>query len=145
MNVNSQRQPRARAPTGSDAAPTAAPVQPVAPTATEAEPRQWVEQTSGGAITKWQMIAGGNRCRSWAVDVTHTSDANGAGSDLHFDFTGTSRAATGPMVVIVEQRVIEVLEIADEAHILDHGRFVRSGPARAMLTDPMVQETYMGL
>jgi branched-chain amino acid transport system ATP-binding protein len=54
-------------------------------------------------------------------------------------------AKGGPTVVIVEQRVTEVLEIAHEAHILDHGRFVRSGPARAMLTDPMVQETYMGL
>jgi branched-chain amino acid transport system ATP-binding protein len=51
----------------------------------------------------------------------------------------------GPTVVIVEQRVTEVLEIAHVAHILDHGRFVRSGPARAMLSDPMVQETYMGL
>jgi branched-chain amino acid transport system ATP-binding protein len=54
-------------------------------------------------------------------------------------------AKGGPTVVIVEQRVTEVLEIADEAHILDHGRLVRSGPARAMLSDQMVQETYMGL
>ena len=51
----------------------------------------------------------------------------------------------GLTVIIVEQRVTEVLEIAHEAHILDHGRIVQSGSARIMLTDPMVQETYMGL
>ena len=54
-------------------------------------------------------------------------------------------AGGGLTVIIVEQRVTEVLEIAHEAHILDHGRIVQSGSARIMLTDPMVQETYMGL
>lgn len=48
-------------------------------------------------------------------------------------------------VVIVEQRVTEVLAIADEAHILDRGRIVRSGAAAAMQSDRQVQETYMGL
>lgn len=51
----------------------------------------------------------------------------------------------GLTVLIVEQRVTEVLAIADEAHILDHGRIVRSGPAMAMQNDRQVQETYMGL
>ncbi|TWG92057.1 amino acid/amide ABC transporter ATP-binding protein 2 (HAAT family) [Mesorhizobium sp. J18] len=51
----------------------------------------------------------------------------------------------GLTVVIVEQRVTEVLTIADEAHILDHGRIVRSGPAAVMQNDPQIQETYMGL
>lgn len=48
-------------------------------------------------------------------------------------------------VVIVEQRVTEVLAMADDAHILDHGRIVRSGPAAALRRDRAVQETYMGL
>ncbi|WP_439495243.1 ABC transporter ATP-binding protein [Bosea sp. (in: a-proteobacteria)] len=51
----------------------------------------------------------------------------------------------GLTVVIVEQRVTEVLEIADEAHILDRGRIVRSGPARQLQADKSIQETYMGL
>jgi branched-chain amino acid transport system ATP-binding protein len=51
----------------------------------------------------------------------------------------------GLTVVIVEQRVTEVLEIADEAHILDHGRIVRSGPARQLQADRSIQEAYMGL
>jgi branched-chain amino acid transport system ATP-binding protein len=54
-------------------------------------------------------------------------------------------AGGGLTVIIVEQRVTEVLEIAHEAHILDHGRIAQSGSARTILTDPMVQETYMGL
>ena len=51
----------------------------------------------------------------------------------------------GPTVIIVEQRATEVLEIANEAHILDHGHIARSGAARTLLSDPAVQETYMGL
>lgn len=51
----------------------------------------------------------------------------------------------GLTVIIVEQRVTEVLEIADEAHILDHGRIVRSDTAKVLLNDPQIQETYMGL
>ena len=47
-------------------------------------------------------------------------------------------------VVIVEQRVSEVLEMADEAHILDHGRIVRSDSAVALLNDPQIQPAYMG-
>lgn len=48
-------------------------------------------------------------------------------------------------VIIVEQRVTEVLDIADEGHILHHGRIVRSGPAEALRADPYIQETYMGM
>lgn len=51
----------------------------------------------------------------------------------------------GLTVVIVEQRVTEVLEIADEAHILDQGRIVRSGRAQQFLADRSIQEAYMGL
>lgn len=51
----------------------------------------------------------------------------------------------GLTVVIVEQRVVEVLAIADEAHILDHGQIVRSGTASELQNDRKIQETYMGL
>lgn len=47
-------------------------------------------------------------------------------------------------VLIVEQRVSEVLEIADEAHILEGGRIVRSGNATSLGSDPDVQKAYMG-
>jgi len=48
-------------------------------------------------------------------------------------------------VMIVEQRVTEVLEIADSAHILDHGRITQSGPAARLRDDRQIRETYMGL
>lgn len=51
----------------------------------------------------------------------------------------------GLTVVIVEQRVTEVLEMAQHAHILDHGRLVRSADAEALRSDRHVQEAYMGL
>jgi len=51
----------------------------------------------------------------------------------------------GLTVVIVEQRVAEVLAIAHEGHILDHGRIVGSGKAAQLLNDQSVQATYMGL
>ena len=51
----------------------------------------------------------------------------------------------GLTVIIVEQRVTEVLEVAHEAHILDHGRIVRSDRADILRNDRQIQETYMGL
>jgi len=51
----------------------------------------------------------------------------------------------GLTVIIVEQRVTEVLEVADEAHILNHGQIVRSDLASILRNDRHVQETYMGL
>lgn len=35
----------------------------------EAELRAWVESATGGQVSRWDAIAGGNRCWSWAVDV----------------------------------------------------------------------------
>ena len=51
----------------------------------------------------------------------------------------------GLTVIIVEQRVTEVLDVAHEAHILDHGRIVRSDRAAILRNDRQIQETYMGL
>ncbi len=48
-------------------------------------------------------------------------------------------------VLIVEQRVTEALEVADTAHVLDHGRIIRSGPAQVLRNDRQIQEAYMGL
>jgi aminoglycoside phosphotransferase (APT) family kinase protein len=103
--VNSQRQSRARAPAGSDAAPV--PAQPLASPASEAELRQWVEQTSGGAITQWQMIAGGNRCRSWAVDVTHASD--GSVAELYLRYQPPRPASAEPYTVWREARIYQAI------------------------------------
>ncbi len=74
----SQRQPRERASSGPETGAQAAPLAAASSDqlASESELRAWVEETTGGTITQWQMISGGNRCRSWSVDVTHTSDGS---------------------------------------------------------------------
>lgn len=62
-----------------------------------------------------------------------------------FDTVAQLARDEGLTVLIVEQRVTEVLEIADEAHVLDHGRIALSGSAQALRGDPQVQAAYMGL
>lgn len=51
----------------------------------------------------------------------------------------------GVTVLLVEQNVHQVLEIAHRAYVLETGRIVREGPARDLLTDPAIKEAYLGL
>lgn len=51
----------------------------------------------------------------------------------------------GVTVLLVDQNVQQVLEIAHRAYVLETGRIVREGPARERLTDPAIKETYLGL
>lgn len=52
---------------------------------------------------------------------------------------------TGMTVLIVEQRMAEVLEIADRAYILQTGRVQMQGPAADIRTNPDVRKAYLGL
>ncbi|PZX16989.1 branched-chain amino acid transport system ATP-binding protein [Palleronia aestuarii] len=47
-------------------------------------------------------------------------------------------------VILVEQNVGEALAASDQAHVLDHGRIVRSWPAAELVDDPAIQKAYMG-
>ncbi len=51
----------------------------------------------------------------------------------------------GVTVLLVEQNVRQVLEIAHRAYVLEAGRIVREGPARDLLSDPAIKEAYLGL
>lgn len=51
----------------------------------------------------------------------------------------------GMTVLIVEQRMAEVLEIADRAYILQTGRLLMQGPATEIRTNPDVRKAYLGL
>jgi branched-chain amino acid transport system ATP-binding protein len=53
--------------------------------------------------------------------------------------------AGGLSVLLVEQNVIQSLEIADRAYVLEHGQFVLAGPAATLLDDPRLRQTYLGL
>jgi branched-chain amino acid transport system ATP-binding protein len=51
----------------------------------------------------------------------------------------------GTSVLLVEQDVVVALEHADRAYVLEMGRIVLEGPASALLGDPRIQTSYLGL
>ena len=51
----------------------------------------------------------------------------------------------GTTLLIVEQNAQLALETADRAYVLGVGKIVKEGVASAMLDDPFIQETYMGV
>jgi branched-chain amino acid transport system ATP-binding protein len=53
--------------------------------------------------------------------------------------------AEGLAVLLVEQNVIQSLAIAKRAYVLEQGRLALEGPAAAMLADPRLRQTYLGL
>ncbi|MCX7139924.1 MAG: ABC transporter ATP-binding protein [Proteobacteria bacterium] len=48
----------------------------------------------------------------------------------------------GVTILLVEQSVEQALKISDRAYIMDQGRIVHEGPARALLDDVEMQERY---
>jgi branched-chain amino acid transport system ATP-binding protein len=52
---------------------------------------------------------------------------------------------SGVAILLVEQDVIDALELADRAYVLDRGRVTMSGMARELASDPAIREAYMGL
>ena len=51
----------------------------------------------------------------------------------------------GMTVLLVEQRLVEALEIADRAYVLQTGRIVMSGPAAEIAANKAVRQAYLGL
>jgi len=48
-------------------------------------------------------------------------------------------------VLIVEQKVMEGLEIADRGYVIEHGKLVTEGTAAALVQDKGIREAYLGL
>jgi branched-chain amino acid transport system ATP-binding protein len=53
--------------------------------------------------------------------------------------------AQGIALLLIEQNVVQSLEIAQRAYILDNGRFVLEGPAVGIDKDPALRRAYLGL
>jgi len=51
----------------------------------------------------------------------------------------------GVTVLLVEQNVVQSLDIAHRAYVLENGAFVLSGPARELAADPRLKQAYLGL
>jgi branched-chain amino acid transport system ATP-binding protein len=52
---------------------------------------------------------------------------------------------SGVGVLLVEQDVMNALELADRAYVIDHGRVTKTGPAMSLASDPAIREAYMGI
>ena len=57
----------------------------------------------------------------------------------------TQIRALGVTVLLVEQRLVEALAIADRAYVLQTGRIVMSGAARDIAGDAAVRKAYLGM
>ena len=64
-------------------------------------------------------------------------------TDFVFDMVRQLRAE-GLTVLLVEQKARQTLKIADRAYLLETGRVVTSGPARELIDDKVVSETFLG-
>ena len=51
----------------------------------------------------------------------------------------------GVAILLVEQDVMNALELADHAYVVDRGRVTMSGMANTLASDPAIREAYMGL
>jgi branched-chain amino acid transport system ATP-binding protein len=51
----------------------------------------------------------------------------------------------GVTVLLVEQNVVQSLDVAHRAYVLENGEFRLSGPARELAADPRLKQAYLGL
>ena len=51
----------------------------------------------------------------------------------------------GVTVLLVEQNVVQSLDVAHRAYVMENGVFVLSGPARELAADPRLKQAYLGL
>jgi branched-chain amino acid transport system ATP-binding protein len=54
-------------------------------------------------------------------------------------------ASEGLAVMLVEQNVVQSLELASRAYVLENGAVVMQGPADALKRDPKLMTTYLGM
>lgn len=57
----------------------------------------------------------------------------------------TNINARGIAVLLIEQNVVQSLQVAQRAYILDNGRFVLEGPAAEIGNDPALKRAYLGM
>jgi len=57
----------------------------------------------------------------------------------------TTIRSSGLTILLVEQRLVESLEIADRAYILQTGRVVLAGTAEEVGQDPEIRKAYLGM
>jgi branched-chain amino acid transport system ATP-binding protein len=53
--------------------------------------------------------------------------------------------SAGTTVLLIEQNARKALELANRAYVLETGRIVKEGPAKALMESPDVQKAYLGI
>ncbi len=51
----------------------------------------------------------------------------------------------GAAILLVEQNVVQSLEIADIAHVMEHGRLALSGTGAELAADSALAKAYLGM
>lgn len=75
--------------------------------ATQEELRGWIESTTGGSVSHWRQISGGNRCWSFAVDVEGARA--GVNAALYLRYQPPRPPSTEPYTVWREAKFYEAL------------------------------------
>jgi branched-chain amino acid transport system ATP-binding protein len=52
---------------------------------------------------------------------------------------------SGVAVLLVEQDVMNALELATRAYVIDQGRVTKAGLSTSLASDPAIREAYMGI
>ena len=68
--------------------------------------RAWVEEATGGTVSRWQPISGGNRCRSWAVGLEGAADGL---REVYLRYQPPREPSAEPYTVWREARVYNAL------------------------------------
>ncbi len=66
-------------------------------------------------------------------------------TDLIFERIAQIHREDGLAILLVEQRVAEALELADQGYVLETGRVVFHGDYQALLADDRIRRSYLGL
>ena len=105
---------------------------------------QRAETLSGG---EQQMLAIGRALMTQPKLLMLDEPSQGIAPKLVDDiFAAVSRIRDlGVTIMLVEQRLVEALDLADRAYVLQTGRVVISGTAREVRDNPDVRQAYLGM
>ena len=102
------------------------------------------ENLSGGEM---QMVAISRALLASPGLVLFDEPSQGLAPRIVQDVMKTVRLlkTEGVASLIVEQNALAALEVSDRVYVMDHGRIIHEGPARALLDDPARRRDLIGM